>query len=162
MKIKILIIFSLVLGLVMGSTLGYLLGVAQKEKSYQQGYQTAWNEAKEKVSKVFPSPSEVKSLSGKIVKKEGSLIIMKIFPFTPNPLEEVKFPLRKVRINDKTTIVKVSLKRPEEISSEGTPFKEEPIDFSQLKEGDEINVLAKENIKEKEEFQAEKIELLQY
>jgi len=163
-SIIILIIASIIVGFFIGKYLGY-----------KNGYEQAWETAKEKLreSKVMPpSPEKVLSIGGKIIKVENKIIYIKAEPVSINPLEDQGPAERKVIITDLTQIAKKTAKTPTEIQKEMServkagivsppePYIEETVNFSDLKVNDRISVSAQENIKYKEEFEAETIFVL--
>ncbi|MBU4480944.1 hypothetical protein KKH59_01360 [Patescibacteria group bacterium] len=142
---------------------------------YSAGYKTAWDKATAIVDSasapIFPQPKDIYSISGKIqsISASGNSLAIEADPVSSNPLSADSKPtIRTVKITPSTKIVKIKVKTPEEIQAMSeqnqtgqptTPFSEEEITFSQLKQGDVITVTSDKNIKREMEIIALKIEL---
>ncbi|MBU4481620.1 hypothetical protein KKH59_04930 [Patescibacteria group bacterium] len=145
------------------------------DSGYSAGYIVAWDKATKLVDSsttpIFPMQAEMFSIGGtiKTISLSGDSLIIEANPISTNPLSEDSKPtIRTVKITPAAKIVKMTTKTPEEIqamigqnqtSQPMTPFSEEEITFSQLKNGDRITVTSDKNIKREMEIIALKITL---
>ncbi len=137
------------------------------------------------IKKILPPPKEIFALGGKVIKvKTNSLIIEvpQIHPLENTPTQ------REVILTKETKIVKVVPKSPEKYEKEmkqyrlkekelfekqkkgiaiekwpspPEPFEEKEIELKEIKVGDEISVISKEDIKFAKKFEVVKIKLLE-
>lgn len=161
------IIFKITAGMVcllIGLGIGYWLGnlnslrvsqekLAEKEISW-------W---KSQLEPFYPPlPEEIYSISGKITKIEGNSIWVeaqiRVSQFPLPGGKEIETKEIKVNTNDETKIVKVEIPEIPPLPPE-EPFREVPLKFEDLKIGDQVTVISKENIKGKVEILADKIQL---
>jgi len=164
-KNKIVQIIILILIFSFGIIIGWTLGL---NKGYTEGYSGGKGEVEEKyqekIKEVFPGsfeePSEIFSISGKILEARENTLLVKAVFYPANPFEEIKYEEKIVKLRDTTEIIKETEEILEQPIEEGHwPFllKEIPISFSELKVGNEVFVEAEENIKDKTDFFAKKI-----
>ena len=104
-----------------------------------------------------PLPEEIYSISGKVTKIEGnkisldSSVMVSRFPLPEG--KEIEQRIFSVIVNDQTKISKIEFFLPEE--------QPEILSLSDIKVGDEISVNSEEDIKDKEEFVASEIQLME-
>ncbi|MEA3229293.1 MAG: hypothetical protein U9P44_00090, partial [archaeon] len=138
------------------------------DAGYETGYKTAWDNATEIVgaSMFFETSDEIYSINGvvKNISLSTSTLTIETSPFFMNPLlEDSTQKIRKINTNQDTTIIKITMKTPEEMEAminkngEFVPFSEEKITFDQIKIGDSINVNSDKNIKTETEITATRI-----
>ncbi|MDP2967188.1 MAG: hypothetical protein Q8N87_02130 [bacterium] len=157
----VILILILSFGIIIGWTLG--LGKGYSE-GYLEGQEEIERKYQEKIKEIFPGsfeePSEIFSISGKILEvRENALLVKAVF-YPTSPFEEIKYEEKIVKLRDATEIIKETEEILEQPIEEGHwPFllKRVPISFSELKVGDEVFVEAEENIKDKAEFLAKEI-----
>lgn len=159
---------SLLIYLCAGLALGFVLGfftafVFQQASPFQAGT----------VKNLVPpiSPSEMTTIMGTVKEINGKIITVEMAE-SPNPAD--KWPTkRRVIVDSKTKILKISAKSPAELKKEidshpkdssGLTFlpngvKEEEIELSDIRIGDSINVSADHNIKTEVKFIATRITL---
>jgi hypothetical protein len=114
-----------------------------------------------------PLPEEIYSISGKITKIEGKTIwIESLVKVSQFPLPEGKeFEKKDIKVNltNETKIVKIEMAEipptPPPLPPPEEPFKEIPLKFEDLKVGDQITITSRENIKNKTEILADRIQL---
>jgi hypothetical protein len=161
-----LIVILVLISLLVGFGIGVFYGKNLADKSYrgkiiEKEKEIEW--WKSQLEMFYPPlPEEIYSISGKIKKIEGNSI------WIESQIRVSQFPLPggkefetkeiKVNVSPETKIVKVEIPEippppPEE------PFKEIPLKIEDLKVGDQITVTSKENIKEKTEILADRIQL---
>ena len=145
---------SLVIIFILGLGIGYFFGV----------FKTAPVSEKE--------PKKIKSVYGEIVELGDNNFKVKIAPL-PIPDFQEKFPERIVKIIAGTKIIKQVSKSQEELRKEIDALAEKGIRnqpvpsstekeviFNELKAGDNVFIEAAEEIRDKEEFEAEKVVVL--
>lgn len=150
--------FFLVIIFILGLAIGYFLGTVK----------IANFDKKIEAPEVF-NEQKIKNVSGEIIQLGENSFKVKIAPL-PIPDFEEKFPERIVKITSRTKIIKQVSKSQEEIQKELKALEEKgvrnqpvssstekEIGFSELAKGDNVFVEAKEEIKDKQEFEAEKI-----
>ena len=104
-----------------------------------------------------PLPEEIYSISGKVTKIEGnkisleSSVMVSRFPLPEG--KEIEQRIFSVIVNDQTKISKIEFFLPEE--------QPEILSLSDIKVGDEISVNSEEDIKDKEEFVASEIQVME-
>ncbi len=147
----------------------------------QNTFQAGWSAAKQRLAEFMPplTQGEIKSLSGQVQKIEGSKISLKIRPL--EPLADPALDNRLAETDNNTKIYKLVQKDAAEYQKEMKEFtkkmeeqmknpSERPAPLmppemyakkesalSALKAGDQITVIAQENIREKREFKAVEI-----
>ncbi|OGZ32386.1 MAG: hypothetical protein A3I88_00795 [Candidatus Portnoybacteria bacterium RIFCSPLOWO2_12_FULL_39_9] len=152
---------SLVIIFILGLGIGYFFGV----------FKTAPVSEKEPKSETF-EPQKIKSVYGEIVELGDNNFKVKIAPL-PIPDFQEKFPERIVKIIAGTKIIKQVSKSQEELRKEIDALAEKGIRnqpvpsstekeviFNELKAGDNVFIEAAEEIRDKEEFEAEKVVVL--
>jgi len=163
-SLAIFISFCFGVGVVIGFLFSWNLA---KERFFNQGYLEGSKEMEKryqaKIQEVFPQPEKIFTLIGKIInlEEEKKILTLRASLQTPNPFAP-KLE-KKVKVGEDTKIVKRTIKSIEEFQKETEkgssplPYREELGEFSDLKIGEQIIVEASENIKNKEEFVAERI-----
>ncbi len=157
-------------GIILGLAAGYAAGVYLGGNSFQQGLIQGRNEMEqeyeEKLEQIFPSfeePDEIYSVYGEITSIEGEVLTVEQVIHSANPLKDPETKMWRVEVNEDTELVRLLEISPEEIeAADGEltdPFIEEEISFSELEPGDMVYARSAENIKDKEQFQAQKIEV---
>jgi hypothetical protein len=154
----ILIVISFLIGL----GVGYLTGKFFTTKTLQAKLAAKEKEIewwKSTLEMFFPPlPQNLYSFSGKITKIEkNSIWVETQIRVSRLPLPEGKeFEKKEIKVNltDETEILKVEYIPPEE------PVRKTSLKLTELKVGDQINVISKENIKGKTEILADKIQLI--
>ena len=110
-----------------------------------------------------PLPKEIYSFSGKITKIEGNSIWVEAkIRVSRFPLSEGKeFEKKEMKVNlvNDTEILKIEPIIPPSLPPE-EPVKKTPLKLSDLKVGDRITVISKEDIKGKTEILADEIQLI--
>lgn len=170
-----IIITSIILGIILvcgAGAGGYYFGKQKGETNKEDEY-------KNKFEKIFPPlPETISSYRGTIKSVSEKQIQIEVPPLTSNPFKkESETLMKKVIITDQTEVVKQVLKEKSQLEKEyqvyqearkngvssilPSPYSEEKISFSDLKEKDKVAVSAGENIKDKEEFEAIKIILIE-
>ena len=134
----------------------FLAKLAEKEKEI--------NWYKKLLEQFYPPlPKEIHSFSGKITKIEGNSIWVEAqIRVSQFPLPEGKeFEEKEMKVNlvNDTEILKVEPVIPPPLPPE-EPVKKTPLKLSDLKVGDQITVISKENIKGKTEILADEIQLI--
>ncbi len=166
-KLKIYLIFSvisviiLIIGLAIGGISGFLIGLNQGRIEVENKYQ-------KKIEKLFPpemEPDEVFSITGEIAMINDDVLVLTFLSSRYNPFEEQKMRAKVVRLASQTEIVRLTPKCLEELTAEerkipSSIYREDKIDFSELKRGDRVTVEAESNIKNKVEFKAKKVILI--
>jgi hypothetical protein len=164
------IYFKIILAIVF-FLIGFFVGNFNGRIFERKIWQEKLNEAQKEINwwksqlEIFypPLPEEIYSLSGKITKIEGktiwieSLIRVSQFPLPEG--KEIEKKEIKVNLTDETKIVKIEMIEPIPLPPE-EPFKEIKLSFKDLKVGDQITIISKENIKGKTEILADKIQLI--
>jgi len=111
-----------------------------------------------------PLPEEIYSISGQITKIEGNAIWIesqiRVSQFPLPGGKEIETREIKVNVLPETKIVKIEIPETPPLSPEDL-FKEVSLKLEDLKVGDQISISSKENIKDKTEIFAERIELIQ-
>jgi hypothetical protein len=163
---------------------GLFWGQQASKMVYQQGYNDAWQYARQLIedSGFFPpEPDEVFNLSGEIVEinENKQMITLQAEPYSSNPLADTGSLMRTVKLDENTAIVKNTEKSIEQFNAEQTEYnaliaglgpedeipdpplnyETEVVDFGSLKTGLTVNISAQENIKDADEFIAERIEI---
>ncbi len=142
-----------------GSKLGYVAG--------QKSSEAEINNLKSTLATYFlPPPEEVFSLSGTVKEVGNNFIKIEIASFSqypPPPGASAPTEMRTVRVGAETAIAEFTFDRnePPVPTGEGVLPQEVPgkkIKLSDLKVGDQVTVEAAENIKNKMEFTATKIQ----
>lgn len=118
-----------------------------------------------RVEQIFPSarePEELFSVSGEIVEIKDKILSLRVDTAWFNPFEEPEAEVKSVRISDSTLFVRQILDPLETVLNpqSASPYREIAIDFFELQKGDRIIAEARENIKGKTEFEADKIILV--
>ena len=159
----VVLIFGMVSGYFLARSYAYQLGVEKGKQETEERYQA-------KIEEIFPSmpeQDETLSISGEIEEIQSNLLIVKETIYPSNPFEDTEIKRWQVNIVDTTELIERIEKTPEEMEAMmgdaldpmdmPMPFKEVEIEFSELKVGQWIDVMAEENIKGKTEFEASKI-----
>lgn len=135
------------------------------------GYKWALKKSQEKIKVLenalrmfYPeTPSEMNSISGAIKEIKDDTIALetrKIFTDLYDRITRAnETDIRTIKITKDTKIVEINFLAPVKIKPGALPSApaEKPLKLSDLKVGDQITVSAKENVKDKMEFDAEKI-----
>jgi len=135
----------------------YITEVPQERSVIQRN---ATNEAEENLTPPFPQYPLVKretfTYNGEIAELERDGLKLRIsLPVGP---QEIKVYIKKIIVTENTKI----LRRKIEVKEEGgiiipTVVSEEPIQLTDLKAGDPVSIISKENIREKDEIVADQI-----
>jgi len=166
---KKLIYFGIILAmllLLVGFGIGNFYGKMSAEKVWQGKLAEKEKEIewwKSQLEMFYPPlPEEIYSVSGKITKIEDKTIWMeaqiRVSQFPLPGGKEIEKREIKVNVTDETKIVKIEIPEIPLPPPEG-PFKEVLLKFKDLKVGDQITVSSKENIKNKTEILADRIQL---
>ncbi|MEK7636585.1 MAG: hypothetical protein AAB362_02765 [Patescibacteria group bacterium] len=176
---KYSLIVSLIVSFVVGGVVGFVVGgYYSGDGVLTNGERIAELEAKiEKAKKLFPSISDIRSVSGTIEEINGNSIVIKSFQGI-SPFEDLpeKF---EILVTNATKIIRMIQKDPQafqkeieaiqkgqsggnvsEISSSASfpnPFIEKEITAKDLKVGGQVSVEAGENIKGKTRFDATRV-----
>lgn len=136
---------------------------------YRLGENSGWQKAAVKVSQsnpIFSEPAETKTVVGQIKTIEEDSLTVETWPTTFNPLISGQKLLRKIIIDENTGISRQRMKTGAEMKAEiskempPSPLILEPIKKEELKVGDKVAVSADENIKDKKEFVATAVVLM--
>lgn len=157
-------------GIVLGVVIGYAGGVYFNKNSFQQGViqgrKEMEGEYQEKLKEFFPSlegPEEIYSVYGEIVSIEERVLTLKQEIPPGNPLKGPVTKTWTVEVTDETEIIKLVERTLEEMEASGEelpePFSEVEIKFSELEQGDLVRIRSAEDIKDKVQFEAERIEI---
>jgi len=175
MRIPTKIIF-LIIAFLLGTALAFPIG---RMLGYKQGFSTGAQQTEAKyqkrIAEIYPPVTNVTGLAGTIKEIQEKALKVEVSIPTSNPFEEQGTELRTVLLTDQTKIIKQIPKTPQEYENDmneynrmvaqnpTTPIpypssvKDVELKLSDLKVGLFINIEAKENIKEKSEFEASKI-----
>lgn len=146
-KVLSVIIILIILFLVGGVC--FKLGFSAGEKSME----SVANQYKKVIDYYFRQPKEVFSLNGKVVEIKDNILTIETTVQNPYVLpEEWKTKTVKVIVTNETDIGRWEIK-------EGKPLRIK-LGLSDIKINTQISVSAKENIKDKTEFEAKSIELM--
>lgn len=119
--------------------------------SFKWGFNQGAKQYKEIIDYYFPMPEEVLNVDGKITEIQGKILSVETTIQDPYTLpENWQTKTVKVKIADETKISEINIETGDTTE----------IDFSKLKLNDEIRATAKQDIKDKNEFEAESIELI--
>jgi len=155
----IIIIGVFVLGLVLGGLLTGIYFKVKMTKAKSECTQKTAEAQKTGVATGAPEvpkalvPNEIYNVSGLVEKIDGNTLTVKSFSFG----EQKSFT---VKVTDNTKIIKRELLTTPPKAEEGkpiSPFKETDAKLSDIRENDNINVEASENIKDKTEFEAKTV-----
>lgn len=155
----------------LGIIVGYGLGLSQGTRKINADLQ----EKLEKAKQLFPSVSDIRSLSGTVKSINGNVVNMEITGFL-NPFEELPL-MREIVITDATKIIMQTPKDFDLFQQEyaayqkeleqalsppilPAPFIEKVVAFADIKTGQPLSVESAENIKNKTRFEAVKVILL--
>lgn len=147
---------------------GFGIGKISEQKIWQEKLSKAREEInwwKSNLEMFYPSlPEEIYNLSGKVIeigddflRIEASIRISR-FPLPEG--KEIEKKNIKVILSDQTKIVKIEMIVPLPLPPE-EPIKEIILSFDDLKVGDNISVICKENIKGKKEITASQIQIIE-
>lgn len=158
-KVKILLyLVMLLIGLLGGKGIGKLRANKEIKKLGKE------IEALQKNLEMFypPLPEEIKSISGEIKKVEKNALevetVMRVSRFPLPEGKEIEKQIKKVKIEKETKIVKIDWGMP--IPPETPKPKETVLKVEDLKVGDRVIITSEENIKDKKEFKASRVELV--
>ena len=145
----------------------------------QNSFEAGWNAAKQRLQETGflpPVPDEIFTISGQVQKIENNKITLNIRPL--EPLADPELDVRIVEIDENTKIYQLKEKEFEQYEKEmkeydkkmkeqmdtsepvpepitpPEPFVKEVAKLSDIKQGQEITVTSKENIKNKKQFRA--------
>jgi len=168
---------------------GYFFGSKEKVitstitgKPIQNTFEAGWQAARQKLEQsglLRPEPEEIFTLSGTITAVSKNQISLKANPTVLNPLADQAPEMRTVTVTSETKIIKLTPKTSEEIAKEAedfreamsslepgttpptppSPYTEEEIKITDLKNGDVISVTSDTNIKMAAKFVAKEIRL---
>ena len=181
-KEKTLYILITIIIFVLGCYAGYSIG---KTASFVPSSKTAdWQKKfvdELRKNGIIPSmPDEINSVQGIVKQINNNLIVVQTKLIPEDPLREFIPETIKVKITPETKIVKIVEKEPEVFQKEQEefdkivathgdnppadllppePFKEVKVNFSVLKEGDQIIIFSNKNIKGLSEIEAAKIQI---
>lgn len=107
-KLPLLAVAAAVIALALGGGLGYSAGVAKSKAEYKSGYDTAWAEAKTKVSEsrfFTRGPSSTTIMTGRVLTIGKNELTMEVPQTVQNPLENPAPTTRTVRVSADTKII---------------------------------------------------------
>ncbi len=155
---------GIVLGVVVGYTAGGYLGGNSFQQGLKQGRREVEEEYEEKMEQIFPSNAETEeiySIYGEITSINGTTLTVKQEIHPANPLKDSETKMWRVEVTEETELVMMVERSLEELETTDDellePFTEVEIEFSELEQGDMVQVRAEENIKGKEAFPAQRV-----
>lgn len=153
MKKSSLIVIAIIVILVV-ALVSFRLGFTAGKKSLEHKL----IEAQEIIDYYFPVPEEIFSVNGEVKEIKDNVISLEITPLEvlPLPGEEAKKEIIKVVIGEEAKIVKSEFP-----TDPNEKVKQVEINLDDFETGDWIYVSSEENIKDKKEFTANYIELMQ-
>lgn len=159
--ISLVAIFFVVIGLMLVVFFTQKISVGKKTEIKTQPLVQEEKKTEEKSTSKIIIPEEIFNLSGVIMEiKNDSLIFDAKIPY----LDESGIAMSKNESREAIIGVNTELKKMSIIAKEGTNKKtvqETNMNFSELKVGDYIEAIARENIKDLVEFEAAKIRIMQ-